>query len=128
MEICPPPETYAPCYCGPTTMEYGTLILECSRCNLTDSEVSDILDAFLSTPGVSPLLILNLSGNQLTRVPSQMQLFTELVVIEFQNNAIPSIESGTFNSNDDNWSLYLDSNQLTTIAPSAFRGWLSQLF
>jgi len=109
-------------------MEYGTLILECSRCNLTDSEVSDILDAFLSTPGVSPLLILNLSGNQLTRVPSQMQLFTELVVIEFQNNAIPSIESGTFNSNDDNWSLYLDSNQLTTIAPSAFRGWLSQLF
>ena len=122
IEICPPPEAYAPCYCGYTSLEPNAIALTCDSFNLTDSEVSDILDTFLSTPDISPLVLLSLRNNQLTRVPSQMQLFTELQVIDLENNAITSVESGTFKFNADYLSLSLENNQLTTIAPDSFIG------
>ena len=147
---CPPAAAYEPCDCSEASSKPGTVILTCD--NLNDSKVSDILDAFLTTPGVSPLGDLNLSNNQLTRVPSQIKLFDKLEWVDLLINSITSIESGAFNfpnaANpirylhlDDNqlttiasgtfsfpdaanpiWGLYLDENRLTSIAPGAFKG------
>ena len=121
--ICPPPEAYAPCYCGPTISSKPNVIQLGCDANLTDSKLNDILDAFLSTPDISTLITLDLRNNQLmTRVPSQVKLFNHLLFTDLYKNAITSIESGTFKFNDKGWHLVLASNQLTTFPPGAFIG------
>ena len=61
----------------------------------------------------------------LTRVPVQIRSFTQLELADFSENSITSIESGAFNLADAaNPLSFLDLgfNQLTTIAPGAFKG------
>ena len=119
--ICPPVDAYAPCDC----MDYNPgIYLLCFNRNLTDSKVSAILDAFLTTPGVSPVDYLDLSGNLLTRVPNQIKSFTHLGVVHLKKNAITSIESGDFDFQstvNPLQNLILENNQITTIAPGAFK-------
>ena len=124
-EICPPPETYAPCYCGPNFKKPNTIQLSCfefQSLNLTDSEVSDILDVFVTTPDISPMIIFDAHTNQLTRIPSQIKLLNDLISINFYKNSITSVESGTFKFNDKGWFLDLGANKLTTIPPGTFKG------
>ena len=68
--ICPDITSYFPCSCTPDLSidndPHITLI--CDKLNLTDSKMSDILDAFLTTPNVSKILRLALPGNNLTRL------------------------------------------------------------
>ena len=123
--ICPPAADYAPCLCGENRGRPGTVYLYCYNQNLTDSQMSGILDAFLTTPGVSPLGYLSMWQNQLTRVPTQIKSFNQLDAVYIYENSIASIGSGAFNFPDAanpvrDLSLYY--NQLTTIAPGAFRG------
>ena len=103
-----------------------TTTLNCQSLNLTDSQASDILDAYLSTPDVSPVGVLYLNGNRLlTHIPIQINSFTPLSEAFLSYNSFTSIESGLFNLKDAAnplASLYLNSNQLTTIAPGAFKG------
>ena len=95
--VCPPGTTYNPfCNCIEYSLKRGTIELYCYGF-LVDSQVSDILDAFLTTSGVSPVGSLSLGLNRLTRVPTQIQLFTQLVDVFLGNNFITSIGSGTFN-------------------------------
>ena len=125
--VCPPSTAYTPCICKEYSNKPGTIELNCSGGNLNNTQMSDILDAFLvTTPGISPVASLSLQVNQLTRVPSQIiKLFNHLVDVWLNSNAITSIESGTFNFTDAAnpvQYLVLYENQLTTIAPGAFKG------
>ena len=122
--ICPPAEAISPCTCREYTTT--TTNLFCREMKLTDSQVSDILDAYLTTPNVSQVGQLLLNYNELlTRVPVQMKSFTQLSETFLSYNSFTSIELGAFNFTDDANPLhYLDLgfNQLTTIAPGAFKG------
>ena len=60
---------------------------------LNDSQVNYILDAFLTTPGVSQVGDLNLRFNQLTRVPTQTNLFNQLKRVDLEVKFITSIDS-----------------------------------
>ena len=117
--VCPNPNNYAPCECNDRGDE--TVILNCRGKMLDDSRVSEILDAFISTPGVSPLTSLNLWQNQLTRVPLQVKLLNQLEHLDLESNKITTVKSGAFKSNQL-LSVFLSDNQLTSIDPGAFQG------
>ena len=122
--VCPPPDSYAPCSCIIDYSEENSDVIQlnCVSKNLTDSEISGILDIFLATPGVSPLGRLDLEYNQLTRIPNQIQFFPQLVWINLQDNKIESIVSGAFNFISTVEYLSLNLNPLATISPGAFQG------
>ena len=125
--VCPPAADYAPCNCTEfLPNKPGTIYLGCWGNQLNDSQVSDILDVFLKTPGVSPVGRSDLQFiQQLTRVPSQIKSFPQLNWVDLSTNGITSIESGAFNFTDAAnplKMLYLQYNQMTTIAPGAFKG------
>ena len=121
--VCPPVNVISPCTCIQQTAT--TTYLNCASNNLNNSQVSDILDAYLATADVSPVSYLGLYNNLLTRVPVQIEFFTQLIEATFYSNSISSIESGAFNLADDANPLQylsLHGNQMTTIAPGAFKG------
>ena len=121
--ICPPANVISPCTCSEYTK--NTTQLDCGSHGLIDSQASDSLDAYLSSPGVSPVGYLQLSDSNLTRVPVQVKSFTQLEFAFLISNFITSIESGAFNASDAAnplKDLSLDGNQLTKIAPGAFKG------
>ena len=72
--VCPPAAAYSPCECieNNSAERPGTIALDCLFKSLVDSKISEILDAFLTTPGISPLVRLELGGNQLTFIPDQI--------------------------------------------------------
>ena len=122
--VCPPANAISPCACSQWTPT--TTYLNCQSRILTDSQASAILDAYLRTPNVSPVGVLQLSNNLLTRVPDQMKSFTQLEYAFLYNNFFTTIESGSFNAPADApyplAGLSLGANQLTTIEPGAFKG------
>ena len=124
--VCPGPEAYSPCTCYEYGNQPGTIYLYCGEKNLNDSRASEILDAFLTTPGVSPLGNVCFSSNQLTRVPHQLHLFPQLDFVWLNDNNISTpIQSGAFNFNVKDApvkNLDLQRSQLTSIAPGAFQG------
>ena len=124
--VCPPFETYAPCSCGEYLYQQGTILPNCAFRSINDSQVSDILDIFLTTPGVSPLWDLDLSRNQLNRIPAQINSFTQLKYVYLNNNNITSIDSGALRFTDATnpaQHLWFYNNPMTTIAPGAFTQW-----
>jgi len=130
--VCPPPAAYAPyCYCSEWSHKPGTINLDCARnAAINDTQMSDILDAFITTPGVSPVGYLFLVENQLTRVTSQINFFPQLETVDLQNNAITSADSGTFNFQDAAnpiKDLLFAWNGVKTIAPGAFQGQRQEL-
>ena len=121
--ICPPSVNYYPCDCS----EFGssnTISLNCNNKQLGDSKTADVLSAFVSTPGVSPVAWIDLHYNQLTRIPAQIRSFTKLVYIDISFNTIDVFKSGDFNFASSNklTTLWGNGNQLTSIAPGAFGG------
>ena len=95
----PPADAIEPCGCSEYDM--GTIKLDCSIRKLNDSRVSYVLDAFLTTPGISPVGFLDLWVNQITRIPNQIKSFRHLTSFNLQYNpSITSIESGAFNFPD----------------------------
>jgi len=124
--VCPPAEAYSPCKCVETAFvreiyKPGTIYLQCYERNLSDLRLSDILDAFLTTPGVSPVGKLGLSFNQLTKVPKQIKLLPQVVAVDLKGNNISSIESGAFNFTTLQF-LEMQKSQVVNIAPGAFQG------
>ena len=90
--ICPDAQIIAPCKCERSRVDYETTSLFCEGLNLDDAKASRILDSFLRTPNVSPLSMVVLSKNQLTRVPDQLRLFNRLRSVDLSKNYIKSIE------------------------------------
>ena len=128
--MCPKASDYQPCACDKIIagINPNTLRLSCGSKNLTDSRLSDILDAFVSSPEISLLSHLNLADNQLTRIPNQVKLLDRLYVIHLENNLIRTIRSGDFkstrqgSSSQDRLNVYLSDNRINEIEPNAFQG------
>ena len=88
-----------------------------------DTRISEILNSFLPVNiSSSPLTRLDLSGNQLTSIPSQLKKFDRLKYVDLNRNGIQQIPSGAFNFTAKSISLLINNNNLTTIAPDAFQG------
>lgn len=124
--ICPDSDEISPCECKCREVRSGeicrTVKLICYYNELNDSRTSEILEAYLNTPDVSPLLELDLSENQLTRIPSQLSSFPHLVYVDLKLNNITFIQSGSFNFTDPVIQLHLEKNELHQIEPGAFQG------
>ena len=126
--VCPPANSISPSSCSQyiTTTTY----LNCQSRVMADSQVSDILN--------TNLIILwtlvrwgysncpTTTHSQLTRVPVQMQFFTQLECAFLYSNLFTSIKSRLFNVPADIpyhlAGLSLSVNHLMTIAPDAFEG------
>jgi hypothetical protein len=120
--VCPPFLTYAPCICVEISERPGTIFVDCWDKPLGDSEVSRVLDAFLTTPDISPVGWVRLFNTRLTRIPDQMKLFPRLFWADISGNKIPTIDSGAFNFTENLEKLDLLGVELTTIAPGTFGG------
>ena len=121
--ICPPADTYAPCACQIDPYGDGTSIrLNCNNQQLDDSQTSDMLDAFLTTPGISPLSWFNYPSNRLTKVPIQLPFFPLLDFVDLGRSSISSVPYGAFNFSKTLNILYLNENGLDSIEPGAFQG------
>ena len=71
--VCPPEKAILPCQCQ-ELIARETIYLECYSTNLNDTRMGEIIDAFLSDPDVSPITLLSLGNNSLTRVPDRLPL------------------------------------------------------
>jgi len=103
--------------------------LDCNSKSLDDSLTGDVLNAFLTTPGVSPVAWIDLHYNQLTRIPAQIRSFPKLVYIDISFNTIGVFQSDDFNfvSSNKLTTLWGNGNQLKSIAPGAFGGLIKDL-
>ena len=120
--ICPPATVYSPCSCDEYKGNSATIELNCGGKNVDDTRMSAILDALFTTGGASPVASLNLWTNKLTRVPSQLPRFTQLVSVDLNSNTIRSLPTGAFKFTSSLIDLYLESNLLAIVEPDAFQG------
>ena len=120
--VCPPPGEIAPCSCTDLGNEGLVVQLNCRSVNLDDARASQILDTMLSWPRASPLRLLDMFNNRLTRVPSQLPKFPMLNNIDLSYNQIASIKSNTFNFSSTLSSLNLNFNPISSIQKGAFQG------
>ena len=128
--VCPPAAKLEPCKCNAFDRgdkDEGFLWFNCDELYLGDEKMSQVLDAFISTSGVSPLRELHLFRNNLTRIPDQIRHFTELNRVILNSNEIQSIKNGSFHFTPTLDIFTLRSNKITTIEPGAFDGIISFL-
>lgn len=92
--------------------------------NLNDGDAQFIINSVL-TSSYGSLLVLQLQGNQLTRVPAYVPgCFVYLNTLDLSNNQIKTLPIGSlaFLSTVRAISVYLNTTGLHTIAPGAFQG------
>ncbi|XP_057376103.1 phospholipase A2 inhibitor beta-like [Daphnia carinata] len=89
---------------------------------LDDQMADNILNAMASSSAATALEMLWLASNQLTRVPAQLSSFSRLIQLDLSNNSFPVLSSGSFSFNAPVDYLYLESNTINSIEPSAFQG------
>ena len=126
--VCPDRTAIAPCNCNDGG-DSKSVELECFGHDLTDAQMSSILETYISTPGVSPLAYLMLRANQLTKIPSQVAQLGQLDRIELNYNKITTVTAGSFilNSSPLKW-IYLDNNLISEVQSGAFQGPFQTLF
>ena len=120
--VCPPPGKTVPCSCTDLDSEGLVVQLNCRSVNLDDAKAGQILDTMLSWPRASPLRLLDMFNNRLTRVPSQLPKFPMVNNIDLSYNQIASIKSNTFNFSSTLTSLNLNFNPISSIQKGAFQG------
>ena len=119
--MCPSSQLIEPCQCG----FYGEIDrsnLFCTGRKLNDTEMSRILDIFLSHPNVSALGKLSLGSSRLTQVPKQIPRFPQIDHVDLDFNQIKSIQSGAFNFTKKLVKLTLRGNSMRIIDSNAFQG------
>ena len=127
---CPPSADLSPCFCT-EFFSPGQASLYCVSQNLDDAKMGQILDAYLAAgASVSPLEVMYLDRNQLTRVPTQISLFPNVFYVNLDYNNIRQVASGSFNFRPQipPIRLFLGYNQLTSIEAGAFQGLLNKFF
>ena len=120
-----PLTSISPCICAENGSKPGTIFLLCGNNNLTDDRASEILDVFLTSSRVSPVSVLEMALTLMTRVPDQIQQFTQVTGIDLNFNNIATVEAGSFNFTDgvNNLQFFNMANMnLETIAPATFKG------
>jgi Leucine-rich repeat (LRR) protein len=75
-------------------------------------------------PVTTPIVEIDLSGNLLTRVPSNLTQFPQIKTVSLASNNITSLASGDLSFKQNTFKLFLNvsNNQITSIAPNAFPG------
>jgi len=122
---CPDYTSISPCYCRNTFIYLEGIDVVCRSRGLNDSQISRILDAFL-VPGLSPVYEIDMTSNQLTKVPNQISKFPILRKLQLTDNKITEIpyEGGKpfLSNNVTNNLLVIDLswNQITRIPPGLF--------
>ena len=123
--VCPNFADFAPCYCVDNG-DGQSIYLDCSNQNLNDTATSPILNSFLLSPGVDPVVEMNLSDNQITQIPNEIHDFGSLQIVDLDFNQIQYIKSGAFNFTSRLRYLYLNGNpngnKINYIEPGAFLG------
>lgn len=121
--VCPPPASISPCRCSDLGSDGLVIQLNCRSASLDDAAASQILDTMLSFPGVSPLRLLDMYDNRLSRVPSQLPQFVLLNSIDLSYNLITNVEYNAFNfSTATLTSLILSRKSISSIEEGAFQG------
>ena len=118
-DICPPSTDLEPCRCG---YLFNRLAFSCYDRGLGDEKISQLLDQFISTPGVGALRELYLWNNNLTRIPDQIRHFTELDDMDLSWNEIRLVKKGSFNLIQHLERLLLYNNMISSIESGAFNG------
>jgi len=75
-----------------------------------------------NVPPTTPVDTFDLSGNQMTSVPSGLTQFNELANLNLSTNAITAVETGQLKLPAAVKSLDLSSNQISVIAASSLPG------
>ena len=122
-----PDGAISPCVCENYGLESnsGMIALHCGGRDLTDDQVSDILQIFLSNSNTSSRLVrIDLTRNRLTQIPKQIRHFKQLSKLDLSGNKITSIKSGDFNftTSMNDSSLLLYENAISDIEPNSFLG------
>ena len=88
---CPPATLLEPCKChifSSSDANEGNLWFECPELYLGDDKMSQVLDQFISTPGIGQLREIYLYRNNLTRIPDQIRNLTKLNRVILGSNSI----------------------------------------
>ncbi len=118
--ICPNLTSTSPCTCKKNAINVTSITIDCNSKNLNDSQMSRILDSFLS-PGISSVYEIGAQFNRLTKVPSQISKFTSLSFVYLDWNQISSIPVIKFlNTTYGSISISLQKNKITSIPLGAF--------
>ena len=123
---CPPSASISPCFCSTSQLSRALpeLYINCYNLNLTDLQLSNVLNVFLSPQFISPVVSISASQNQLTYVPSQITKFTSLTNLDLSKNLIANISSligMNFNPSTTSISLNLNYNKITNIPAGIFK-------
>ena len=118
---CPPEEELFLCKCHNDFYDDTVLVLDCDSKNLDDQTVSRILTKFLNDETVGPLRTLRLEYNQLTKIPDEILLFSELQEIYLYGNNIKTVLSGSLSFTATEKTVGLGI-KIKTIEPGAFVG------
>lgn len=116
--VCPVVEDYEPCSCSgfyDIDDDYYYPSLDCQEKNMGDTKTSQVLNSFL-LPSVNYLASVNLTGNQLTRIPHQLAFIYYVMTIDLSFNRLDSIPQGSFPRYSKLKQIYLQNNQITEIA------------
>jgi len=119
---CPPSTSISPCTCKEVMMNGGVIYVSCYNQNLTNSQLSNILDVFLSPHYISPVYAIMASQNQLTYAPSQIAKFKSLTRFDLSFNQITNISplSGLSFPSNSSISIMLNNNKITSIPSGIF--------
>ena len=117
--ICPSADVYQPCDC--TIVGETQVALICDNKNLNDAAISLILRNYIVAAGFdSPLALLSLSNNQLTKIPYEIVFLSNLNGLWMIQNQITTLTDGTFDSAAKLKYFSLAENQITSIESAAF--------
>ena len=126
---CPPDTAVIdPCVCSINVN--GDVVLSCNNKNLDDSTISNILFNYVLNQGLnSPLALLNLNTNQLTRVPSGIANLPNLVGLFMDDNQVTTLpnDTTTFDPQTKLKYLSLANNQMTLVEAGALPGIVHQV-
>ena len=127
---CPPAVDIGPCECAlmsdSTSSKPNPLKITCTGKSLNDSTMASIIKKIL--PSLYAVYAFDLSQNNLTVVPSGLDLFSLLNYLSLASNQIAAINSGDVGLTAAVSFLDFSANQITTVAPNALPGSPHYLF
>jgi len=129
--ICPMPTSISPCTCSQYYNDNSIPIskriaINCKGKNLTDFQISKVLNSILFSKGLSPVIQISATNNQLTRFPEQISKFTALSIVDLSYNQIteiPCVDGKPFLKNylaNQSVEINLRFNQIARIPSGVF--------
>ena len=102
----------APCVCGAASDGSSTLGIDCANKGLDDSAMEAIVK---NIPATTPVSVLNLGNNTLTRIPANLLQYTQLQTLIVSKNKITALGANQVALVADVTNLDFSNNQITKI-------------